>query len=121
MINFKVTARNRVAEIRRELQPRAGRAVNAWARNVLAISRQLVNVDKGDLKRSGRIVPYANTRGDGRQRGVAKSVGYFAPHAKLVHDGWSGYAGNPYLLAAFEACRRQLLEDLAKIYGPGSK
>lgn len=116
MISFKVTSRNRVEELRLQLRPRAGRTINAWARNVLAIADQLVNVDKGDLRRSGKIIDYANTRGDGRQRGVAKSVAYTEPYAKLVHDGWVYYEGNPYLLAAFEACRAQLLSDLSKIY-----
>jgi hypothetical protein len=127
-IQFKVTQRNRVAELRQSLRPRAGRTINAWARNVLAISQQLVNVGDrryvdpdgnphpGFLKKSGRIIDYANTAGDGRQSGVAKSVGYFAPYAKWVHDGNGHYAGNPFLLAAFEACRDQLTQDLASIF-----
>lgn len=127
-IQFKVTTRNRVAELRQQLRPRAGRVINAWARNVLAISQQLVNVGDraytdaegnahpGYLKKSGRIVNYADTVGDGRQAGVAKTVGYFAPYARWVHDGNGHYAGNPFLLTAFEACRPQLQRDLAQIF-----
>ena len=116
MISFKVTSHNRVEELRRGLRPRAGRVINGWARNVLAISQQLVNVETGDLRRSGRVVDYVHTVGDGRQRGVAKSVAYTEPYAKLVHDGWAYYEGNPYLLAAFEACRAQLKRDLTQIF-----
>jgi hypothetical protein len=125
---MKITSRNRVEELRRQLRPRAGRAINGWARNVLAISQQFVNVGErtytdaeGEahperLKRSGKIVNYVNTRGDGRQRGVAKSVAYTAPYARLVHDGWAHYAGNPFLLAAFEACRANLERELSEIF-----
>jgi hypothetical protein len=127
-IQYKVTQRNRVAELRQQLRPRAGRCINAWARNVLAISQQLVNV--GDrqyvdaqgnphpdfLKKSGQIIDYASTVGDGRQSGVAKSVAYTAPYALWVHNGNGHYAGNPFLLAAFEACRDSLNRDLAQIF-----
>lgn len=113
---MKVQTRNRIPELRQVLRPRAGRAINSWARNTFAISQSLVNVDKGELKASGEIVDYADTKGDGRQRGVAKSIRYTAPHARYVHDGTAHYAGNPYLLAAYMATQRQLMEDLAKIF-----
>lgn len=121
MISFKVTSRNRVEELRRELRPRAGRAINAWARNVLAISQQLVPVATGHLKRTGKVVNYASTRGDGRQRGVAKSVAYTATYARFVHDGTAHLTGTPYLLAAFEATRDGLRQDLAAIFKLGRR
>ncbi len=116
MISFKVTSHNRVEELKQKLRPRAGRAINDFARNVYAISQDLVPVDEGDLQASGEIVDYANTRGDGRQKGVAKSVRYTSPYARFVHDGTAFMEGTPFLLAAFEACRQQLTADLNEIF-----
>lgn len=115
MISVKLTTRNRIHELRKQLRPRAGRAINAWARAVFDISQQLVPVDSGDLKTSGKVVNYANTRGDGRQRGVAKSVVYDEIYSLLVELGTSTQVAQPYLLPAYEACRAQLLDDLARI------
>lgn len=116
MISLKVTARNRLPELRRQLRPRAARAINAWARNTFAISQQLVNVDTGHLKDSGEIVDYANTVGDARQRGVAKAIAYTADYALYVHDGTAHLSGNPFLLAAFLATRQQLIDQLNEIF-----
>lgn len=116
MITFKLTKRNRIPELREQLRPRAARAINRWARATFDISQELVPVDRGFLKRSGRIVDYAHTVGDARQAGVAKAIGYFETYARFVHDGTANMLGTPYLRAAFEATRQQLLDDLAKIF-----
>jgi HK97 gp10 family phage protein len=115
MISFKVTSRNRIPDIVQALRPRAGRAINTWARNVLDLAQQLAPYKTGKLRRSGKIVNYAGTVGDGRQNGVAKSVVFTAPHARFVHDGTAHMTGTPFLLTAFEVNRQQLLDDLAAI------
>jgi hypothetical protein len=128
MISMKVTKKNRIPELRQQLRPRAGRAINKWARNTLAIATQLApygseryigpdgEVHPGYLKRSGKIVDYVDTVGDARQRGVAKSVSFTAPYAVFVHNGTIYMIARPFLLAAFEATKQSLLDELAKIF-----
>jgi len=111
----KLTRRNAIPELAARFRPRAGRAVNRWARAVYEISQQLVPVDTGDLKASGEIVNYENTRGDGRQRGVAKAVSYTAEHASYVELGTANAPAQPFLLPAYEAVKASLIDELKQI------
>jgi HK97 gp10 family phage protein len=128
MISTKVTSRNRIKELKQKLRPRAGRAINKWAQNTLEIARQLApfgseryigpngEVHPGYLKRSVKIINYANTVGDARQSGVAKSIAFTAPYAHFVHNGTIYMIPRPFLLAAYEATKQDLLDELAKIF-----
>lgn len=115
-LGVKVTRKNRIPELRKALRPRAGRAINAWARAVLDVSQQLAPVDKGILKGSGKIINYAGTVGDGRQKGVAKSIVYLAPHAIFQEFGTSEMQAQPFLFPAYDQAKPQLIAALSEIF-----
>lgn len=115
MISMKVTSRNNFEKLRKELRPRAGRAINNWARNTFNIAQQLVPYRTGELHDSGEIVNFSGLKGDGRQKGVAKSIRYTAGYAVFVHNGTEHQEAQPWLLVAFQHTRQALIDELSKI------
>lgn len=59
-----------------EIERAARDAIQATAKKVLRVSKALVPVDRGDLRKSGRV----------RVDGTTVTVSYSAPHAFLQHE-----------------------------------
>lgn len=73
-------------------------------------SQAQVNVDTGRLKRSGSIT-YEDE--------LSMGVKYETPYAKLVHDGWTHYEGNPYLKNPFLIEQEKFRNNLDAIFHGG--
>lgn len=82
-INIAVEGSERMEKMLRdapaELHTALGLIVKDTADDIFAGSQRIVPVDRGTLKKSGNV----RISGD-----LAAEVGYFAPYAKAVHDGF---------------------------------
>lgn len=113
MLSLKITKRNIIPGLRKDLRARAERVLTENALAVASIAAQLCPVDTGNLRASIAVETYAGHRAG---YGVAKAVVAGAPYAAFVEFGTSRSAAQPFLTPAFEAVRPRLEKQLARIF-----
>jgi HK97 gp10 family phage protein len=99
MLRFDAT------RILKDVEEKAALILKQTANDVFNLSQQFVPVDKGDLKRSGKVEVVSPTK---------VRIGYTEPHAKYQEYGTSEMPAQPFLTPAM-AQAPSILKSYASI------
>lgn len=117
-LGVKVTKRNRIPELRKQLRPRLAKIIDDYANQIASIARQLCPVDTGRLRDSIAVETYSGHRPG---FGVAKRVVVGAKndqgveYGPFVEFGTVHMAAQPFLMPAFLSVQPQLIEAIKQI------
>lgn len=121
-MDIKVTGIDQVLAKLKDMPPRVQRkllrsGLAKGARIVLRRAKELVPVDDGDLKKSGRVAGLEGAQAlgfAGKSAPIGKRVVFDAPHAHIIEAGRKNASAQPFLGPALDEKQPQVFEVLGQ-------